>query len=664
MNTRADSPAPAAYHHVLSAFQRACAGEQVVVTLPPGTGKTFGTLRALEDTASPLKVLWFMPETHDQSLAATTETNLRDLGVSCVRIHQVINQSTRKRQQWLSWPEGVHVKLLAHAYLPLLFGDSPSPSLRSLQDADLVIIDENPFGNLLSLSGTPADQLQGHRTAALPLQLYLEDLHQAGFLSTSIQEAQTQLTQAMTTAPRLRDDRQRDLTYLNDDQLSGALAPLLAAGRWDQIGALITARWTVARSRRTAPKETHMLQTRVRRLTGSVRLNLRDLIQGEREHGVSLVRFPESDMVFVRNARLERLKFGRRGVLHLDAFPSPLLLKRWLPAAQVLPAPAAFTHASVQVTTLIPEHEHDIPTISRKAVTYRESHARHHAVIQQGLKILGPQVVILAHQHLARRFQAELEYDYAPHTKEVRFLYWRANLGLNEYAGWDALIVNESRLPRRVLHLDYTAVSADRQEREALLDHLEASDFLQLLHRIRPLTHGGQVLLAFDPIKAYRSTLMAQNLTVTFRPLQMMRGKSEHVLALQAARIVVEEALRTWEGVPMRLLHLLFGLHASRSPERWDQALSEFLDQLKTTHRSFEWLALKPSPTDRQDRALIRLLGEEYGLIGYSQPIVSEGRGRPSKSWVWVKRPNQAATAHDAVYAAIERWHSRSTSEQ
>lgn len=662
MTARADSPAQAAYDHVLHAFQRACAGEQVVVTLPPGTGKTFGTLRALQDARTPLKVLWFMPETHDRSLAATTETNLRDLGVSCVRIHQVVHQSTRKRQQWLSWPEGIHVKLLAHAYLPLLFGASPVPSLHRLQEADLVIIDENPFGSLLSLSGTPADQLQGHRTAALPLELYLEDLHHAGVLATPVQEAHAQLTQAMTTAPRLRDDRQRDLTYLNDDQLSGALRPLLTEGRWDQVGARIAARWRVARSGRTSPKETRLFQARVRRLIEAVRLNLKALMQGEPEHGVSLVRFPESDLILVRNARLERLEFGRRGVLHLDAFPSPLLVRRWLPLAQVLPAPAAFTHASVRVNTLVPEHAHDIPTISRKAVTYRESHARHHAVIQQGLKVLGPRVVILAHQHLAKRFQAELAYDYAPHTAEVRFLYWRANLGLNEYAGWDALIVNESRLPRRVLHLDYTALSADRREREALLDHLEASDFLQLLHRIRPLTHGGQVLLAFDPVKAYRSPLVAQNLTVTLQPLQLMRGKSEHVLALQAARIVVEEALRTWEGVPLRLLHLLFGLHPGRSPEPWDQALVEFLDQLKATHRSFEWLALKPNPADRQDRALIRLLKDEYGLTGHSRPIASERRGRPLKSWVWTRQPEEMATEHATVRAAIERWHERDRS--
>lgn len=646
----------------MHAFEKAAAGAQVVVSLPPGTGKTYGTLRALQCAQHPLKVLWFMPETHARSLAAITATQLQDLGVSSTRIHRAVEQTTRTRQKCLSWPEGTHVKLLAHAYLPLLFGDHPLLSLRSLREADLIIIDENPFTSLLSLSGTPADPLQGHRAATLPLALYLDDLHHAGLLATSVQEANALLTQAMTSAPRLRDDRQRDLSYLNDDALAGVLRPLLtdatlqASGTWDRFGELIAARWTVRRSKRPTSKETRMLQARVRRLIMAARLNLQALTQGQLEHGISLVRLPDSEMIFVRNARLERPDFGARGVLHLDAFASPTLLRMWMPAAQLLPVPARYRRSTVQVSVLRPEHEHDIPTISRRAVTYRESHARHHAVIQQGLKMLGPRVVILAHQRLTTRFQAELQYDYAPHTAEARFLYWRANMGLNEYAGWDALIVNESRLPRRVLHLDYTAVSASRQEREAVLDHLEATDFLQLLHRTRPLTHGGRVLLAFDPLQAYRSPLVAQNLTVVSQPLPVLRGKSEHVLALQTARIVVEEALRAWNGVPIRLLHLLFGLQADRPAEPWDEALMAFLDRLKATHQSFAWLSLKPNPTDRQDRALTRLLRDEYQLIGYSQPLPSGRRGRPFQSWVWTPQTNlEAAAVHASLRAAIER---------
>ncbi len=654
---------PSDRHHLTevyvdAALQRVIQGAQLVVALPPGYGKTYGTIQALKKVHRPLKILWFMPETHDLSLASVTQRQLVDMGVSTTRIHQLALKPQRVQEERLAWPDGLHVKLLAHAYLPLLFGKKVTSSLQPLLQADLLIVDENPFGSLLSLSGTAGDRLPGQRSSALPLRLYLDDLEEAGWLRESATNVEQSLRDQFRGASLIRDDRQRDIAYLTDQALIQALRPFLANAGGATFGRLIAKQWLSSPTRKRSANESEQVYGAVNRFLDAARTNLEALAEGRNTHGVALVQFPDNEEIFVRNSTLATLEFGDRGVLHLDAFPLSMLLGKWLPKAEVLPLPAGLVIPPVQVEALVPEHPHDISMIRRKAVYYAESHARHHAILQYGLKVLGPRVLILAHQRFSQLFQQELARDYAPHTEEARILYWRANLGVNEYAGWDAFVVNESRLPGRMLYLDLNAVTNDMQERRALMAHLEATDFLQLIHRTRPLIHDGRILLAFNPAAAYSSPLIAQTLQVRLVPLPTLRGKSEHVLALQLARTVAEEALATWGGVPMRLFHLLFGLHAHRPPESWDAALFAFLDLLKAKYQMFDWLKYKPSPGDRQDRGLVRLLHQELGLTGYSQPVTVQGRGRPHLAWLWVDLDEaDAAQVHSRIKDNIHRWH-------
>lgn len=648
---------------VRGAFDQALQGQRMVVSLPPGFGKTYGTLQAIKTSLRPLKVLWFMPETHDASLAEITQQQLQQLGIDAVKLYRLTERPTSARQRLLTWPDHTQVKLLAHAYLPLLFGHSRPSSLLSLLEADVVIVDENPLSQLLTLSGTPGDRLPNGRSAALPLDVYLENLSVAGLLRVAALEAHEVLTQGLLAGERLQDDRQREITFLTDEALVKLFQPLLSPGSPETFAKGLMGFWQRTNHSRPSTREARQVRTVTKRLGDAAARNLQVLQEGGSAHGVALVRFPDDETVYVRNATLESLDFGSLGVLYLDAFPHLSVLSVWLPDARVLPLPKVLNIPKVQVEALVPEHPHDILTINRKAVFYAESHARHHAMIQRALKLLGPRVVILAHRRFAQLFQGELGRDFAPHTTEVQILYWKASTGLNAYAGWDAFIVNESRIPRRVLYLDLNAVATRLEERQAIYAHLEAADFLQLLHRTRPLTHAGRILVAYDPADHYHSPLIAQQISVTPVSLPVLRGKSEHVLALELARTVVVEALQIWPAVPMRLLHLLFALHPDRPAEPWDEALQCFLTRMRVKHKSFDWLDLKPNPRDRQDRGLSKLLGEDLGLVAYSVPVRGHGRGRPHAMKVWSPVAGEEATGvYNAVRTAITIWFERQRS--
>lgn len=642
------------------AWRQARQGERVIVALPPGYGKTHGTVEAIAASAEANQVLWFMPETHALSLAASLETHLQARGVSAIRIHQLSEQPSRVRQELLKWPSRTHVKILAHAYLPLLFRPDPPATLRPLQQAQTIVIDENPFQHFLTLSGTPQDALIGGGHSALPLTTYLQALNDAGLLQPTLQSAESTLVNALAAAPSFQDDRQRNLVYLGGDALVAILKTLLHTGSspdWYRFRAALSTFWLRPQGRPLTAKVRQQRQAEVRRIVLAAQRNLESLCHHHPVHGISLIQLPGQAQPLVRNATFTPPQFGSRGVLHLDAFPHAQLYERWLPSAQVLTGSDSLHAPRVKVQTLTAEHPYDLLTIKRKAVRYGESRARHHAVIQMGLRLLGERVVILAHQRFARRFQAELSRDYAPHTQQVKVLYWRANLGLNEYAGWDAFIVNDSRLPKRVLHLDLVALTMDIQLRQTILEHLEVTDFLQLLHRTRPLTHNGTILLAFDPHLQYKHSLLEETLDVERMPLAIFRGKSEHVLVLQAARLVTQEALQCWGAVPLRLLHLLLRLHPNRPQEAWDDALIAFIDQIRQRQPTLTWLDVKPSPSDPQDRSLVRLLQADLQLTGYAMPLSTARRGRPALSWVWTASQHQtAAEVHKAMHYQIMMW--------
>jgi hypothetical protein len=649
---------PAVAAVVRQAFERARTGEQVVVALPPGYGKTYGTIHALRACAETLKVLWFMPETHDHSLARRVEQHLLDLDVNAVRIHQLINKRSSVQKHLLTWPDHTQVKILAHSYLPLLFGRSPVATLQALLKADLIIVDENPFGALLTLSGTPTDRLPGGRPTTLPLAVYLADLAAAGLLRTDAAAAHALLAARLASGRQFQNDRQQPLTYLSDHELIETLQPIIHPHTAARMGAVLGQFWRAAPPPRVSASGTRQRQAAIIRLTRAAQQNFSALQQGQVTHGIALVQFPGDPEIVVRNATLERLQFGGRGVLYLDAFPHPLLVSSWLPEAQILGDPPDLPRPTVPVEVLVPEHPHDRPTVSRKAVYRAESHARHHAVVQRALKILGPRVVILGHQRFARLFAEEVERDYAPHTLEAQIIYWRASLGSNAYAGWDAFVVNEARLPRRILHLDFNAVTPSLEDRSTLMAHLEAADFLQLLHRTRPLTQRSRIVLAFDPVAAYSSPLIAQHLVVTPLGLSPLRGKSEHVLALELARTLAQEALGVWQGVPLRLFQLLFGTPLARPAEPWDDALRAFLAVMRQRYPSFAWLATHPQPTDKQERGLSTLLTGDLNLVAYSLALPRTGRGRPHKTRVWVSDPGRhAPDVFAEVRAAVDHWY-------
>jgi len=133
-----------------------------VVKIPPGLGKTSGMMRAicrLSRQSAPLRVLWFVREsrTLDESgkeklsLGRDALREFRELGarVRVIQSGQGGGRAWPRKSSVRPGPHRPEVRILAHAYLPILLGPAlprakPVWMRQLLEGTDLIVIDEDP----------------------------------------------------------------------------------------------------------------------------------------------------------------------------------------------------------------------------------------------------------------------------------------------------------------------------------------------------------------------------------------------------------------------------------------------------------------------------------------------------------------------------------------
>ncbi|MGM9319384.1 hypothetical protein [Deinococcus aquaticus] len=722
------------------AFRQALQKKKVVVRVPPGYGKTHSAIQQIAESDQDLRVLWFSPEVRPGSVASRVVEDLKARGVNNVQhLHRLSELPQEERDALVQWDgSGKQVKVLAHAYIPLLFHEKPSAHLSSLRKATLIIIDENPLGSLISTCGFPSDHLLDRAalteetarpetqaspaSAHLPLYLFLEALEAAGHLKGSAQETRAALETALGH-PDVRSFRSasfREIRMLGGPELGELLRTLLIQKSRYPLAGIIKRAWLekVLREELDVQARTHV-KLKVRRHLTHLQRNIKQLMAGADAHGLSIIDNGQPDGPVVRCAYFQKPSFRRYGVLHLDAFADKLVVQQWLDRAKIqpLPFPKSRPAQHLELTVMRTPHEHDTLPVQRSAVTNQDSQSRHVAVVSRGLQLLGDKVLILSHQGFNQQFKGRILEVRRSDQQQIELLHWKASLGVDRFKGYDALVLNDSRLPRSVIEFDYAALPCNDNEKALIKHHLEVSDFLQLLHRVRPLLYREKceqckprkrckqckrratILTTFDPLESYvhpsgqkaseaiNSLLLDEPVRVIYQDITTLRGKSKHVTFLELARLAMKEALDAWQFIPVRLLVLLAEGPSSRTTEAWDSVLLTFIESLSVKHPVFRQLAATPKPVDTQRRGMLKLLND----VNQGKSVNDEGspQAKPPKSYdlsqvhlkavvlrrqialkshqrgpkpqviIWIPKGSPSVETVEAAHAVLKKWNTR-----
>jgi hypothetical protein len=549
---------------VTSALQDVLENPQIgpqVLKIPPGMGKTTELARAICDrTRLPLKVLWFLRESRQRGGAGGGTSPVKeilDLFPEAQASAKVIEGGQPRadraayiqKQGWIPDHPGLQVRLLAHAYLPWLFGKgdiiSWAPFLT--QDADLIVIDEDPLGTLV----TTQDDLP----APLAWSSLLKLMQDSGLLRDgdpliplptpkSKRGVPTQLSSKNSLQDLLPgesrvqpdDDHQRWITAwaksLNPDPPSDSWTKFK-----DELARHLSAAALNANGRSALPvyQQVHT-RSLIRRIATELQQELETVHktkQGTRRFGLIWTPGPaQEELVHLRFSLPRELQFRReqRGgqemrpipVLILDAYAHEERYRQVLNAATRSALPGSRFRLDVQTYTSAGQ---------LNPLTLKKGAGRRHLVrliletvlsgldddgtLDQSVLLLAPGAVTGTLKQpkekgtpqesktlQAARMQAIkvvlpwLAEVFPPRSgKEVRFhpQHWFAGRGVNQFTGWDVVALTRPRTPlaaqdRLMAHLPEATPKMEK-ERAHLQWYDEDVELLQMLNRGRQLRY-------------------------------------------------------------------------------------------------------------------------------------------------------------------------------
>ncbi|NTY00451.1 hypothetical protein [Deinococcus sp. JMULE3] len=142
----------------------------VVVRMAPGQGKTTMTQQDVVQrlaVGSVHRVLWAARETvKGDSLGREALSNIQaeiartGAPIQCDLVLGRDHVSPAEYEDALTWPEGPCIKIISHAHLPLLMETGLKTG--DLATADLLVIDEDPSGQLIRSHAVPLTTLSAH----------------------------------------------------------------------------------------------------------------------------------------------------------------------------------------------------------------------------------------------------------------------------------------------------------------------------------------------------------------------------------------------------------------------------------------------------------------------------------------------------------------------
>ncbi|KEF34851.1 hypothetical protein RDMS_04865 [Deinococcus sp. RL] len=568
----------------------------------PGSGKSRHTREAIEQLLLSGKVrhvLWATQSTRDEtSLGQEALDHFRDLGLDAEIVYGEQHLRDQGRgadyRGQFAWPAGPAVRIVSHSHLPLIFGGGSGPQA-ALASADLLVIDEDPLGALLIDSLTPdvpkftADALltQSDPTAQALGQLLraAESGEQEGYREFAKDvrkivsgyglygEAFWQHLLAIPHDPKSFEQALRSITPRH-----GRIVELLARTFDDDLAAAKTG--TI--SNRFG---LHGVQSG-KTLNFQFRYNLRWPLE-----------FPIPTVIldaYARQEQYEALFREHKVRLHRFSLGTPLEIEE---------APM------LELDVMDEGRERRLET--RRHIA-GELLALHKENPERGQLLITPQRL----KHEGAQWQGILKtvYDRAGVQLglDATSGHWFAGRGKNEYRGRDMIALTAPRLPK--MHREYTLSALlpyDEAGRNQLHQYLEATEYLQLLHRGRQQAdgivhkHGTPRVIAAD---ADVLRLPALKPYVNIRPYKTILPFKPHSNTPRwraATEAIAREVLDELGGVPREVLAAVGFVKSKNAKET-----------LENARDTLEVLAPMWSPTSAMYRAFRERDTWEYGDVG------------------------------------------------
>lgn len=574
-------------------------GEVHVIVAPPGVGKsvTLRKLIAVHHKAGGMnRVLW---ATHSMRLAgslgdeAKADFDSQGIDASIIYSREDLTAQGRSADYatQLDWthPGTPPVKVISHARVGQIFGPSHHQA-RSLEKADLLVIDEEPFGSL-SL----------HAGAGGEAPLRLSELIKASTSPVFEALLQVALEAKKGGTPEAFED------------LKGRVTGHHLTGREF---------WRSFLSRHPGPVDAHSLTAGLER--------------ARVQHAAFVARCFADDAAYAQaHPDDPRIRFGLdwKGaglltpclrydlslpltfdlpVLILDGYADPAHYAALFPDMDVHLhefAPGPVLH--VECTSLLTVHEsrEGVSSIPVEQEQRRKQIAEEIALRAKEGKEASPSrgTLVLSSRRLKQEnsewtsfLNRALDLQGLALGIDVFTTHWGAGRGKNAYQGYDVFAVHRPYLNRRHRVHTLTALYpllSDTSRREEASKHLIAAETLQMLHRGRQTRHAGpgrpRVVLGYDLEDAgyLLAPLKDQVRLREYVPLLHFKGGSNNPRWIDGMTPLVKDLLTLFpDGLPRALVGALpqHSNSQTRTP-----AIREFLKQLTVSrpgtplHRAF-----------------------------------------------------------------------------
>lgn len=528
-----------------------------VLVAPTGSGKSTLTrehLVGLLATGRIRRVLWATQGTRDEtSLGAEAQGHFRaldptlDVQIVYGRNHlDTLGRGADYAGQF-SWPAHPAVRIISHAHLPLVLGDSPTHS--GLADADLVVIDEDPI-NALLISSLADDAPR--------------------FTAADLLSQPDATTQALGQMLRAAEDGHLDDYHVMQD-IRGSVTGYSLSGDpfWETFDATLSGTHSDA-GFKAALIALHPKQTRTVWLIADqfdLEYKVFRLIATPTDFGIhgdvtgGKVRF-----FFRYNVR--RPLTLERPILVLDAYALPdqyraLFMEhdgRMANGSRVYVHPfaegAPLRVEEAQTLRLDPTDDGTNRRVQNRRQIAEEVAAFRKAAASRGKLLLTPASMTRPESQWNGLLSSAFTSSGLTLGPDTTLGYWFAGRGQNEHAGKDVIALTAPHLP--ILHRDYDLSAlfpitpADRQK---LHDHLRASEHLQMLQRGRQDAGTGLPrVIAADLDDLKRSTLGHRIRVIPYRSTLHFKRGSPAPRWRDAVTAVSRDLLATLDGVPREAL--------------------------------------------------------------------------------------------------------------
>ena len=525
-----------------------------VLKIPPGLGKTTTLARAIRNrTAPPLKVLWFLREARQR--AGSEESPVKEVldlfPEAQVSAELIEGGQPRSRQAtyvkergWIPDHPRPQVRLLAHAYLPWLFGSDTLSWASSLtRGADLIVIDEDPLDTLVTT--------QEDLPVLLAWPALLELMQDSGLLQDGPVEIPVPIPaekRGLSTSPSRRNNQQDPRLFPGQSRVqtdadhqrwmtdwAASLNPDPPSGSWTRFQKKLAEHLLAAAQEAAGTLDLPVYQRvnarhLIRRVTAELQRELKAIHKEQpatRRFGLVWTPGPiQEELVHLRFSLPRELQFRRRGsqgkklipVLVLDAYAHEQRYRQVLNAATRSALPGELFRLKMQTYTSAGQ---------LNPLTLKQGAGRRHLVrlileaVLSGLNdkgTLGRSMLLLApgavtgtlrqpkeggtpqesEAFQSARMQAMKvvlpwlkEVFPAGSGEEVRFRpqHWFAGRGVNQFTGLDVVALTRPRTPkaaqdRLMAHLPQGTPEAE-EEREQLWLYDHDVELLQMLNRGR-----------------------------------------------------------------------------------------------------------------------------------------------------------------------------------